>query len=581
MQQLFEAKADAMNLGLDLNTERNLPWGQISAQSRALRFERGSKNGAGVMTGPGFQVSATPVADVGYDGSLESLMVRPTLWVALGTKIQYSHDAVTFYDTGLTRTATSTLNLTAQGFVEGPDGDVFTGNQTDSPVRIAVGILKADVALNGDIDVGTVYYSKFTASGTVYVNGTAVTYSGKDGTSKLTGTNIAATSAGALVIQTSNPGTWTVKGYILLSVESRMVLMGVKDHENIVYNSDVYTLANPDNFYDFGAGSAGSKSLPGKITAGITGMSGGFIFLARGIHRFTGFDTTTGALTSSEISNKYGAYNHRCVVDMDGQVSFMGQKRLMPISLTLSPYGGTAPFIGEDFDHPLRPWFDSHDDTNAQDRAYLKWDSSQKILKMGAAVGGALETYAHDKQAGAYLPTENRSVATSCMFLGRSFFGHTDNGKWYEDDLGRTNDGIPISHIISTGRIEYDKGRRFLNAKEFRYEGWITQATTHILRAYVNGAADASFEVEYASDDLITSQSGRPIGLRGIGISIPGGSPSDAVIVYPYVNRVLLVGLNGEDFRFEWEVTGDGQFFQVNTWYLGAWVQRKQPRTSV
>lgn len=561
-----------MNLGLDLNTDRNLKWGQLSAASLALRFERGS----GIFTGPGFQKTATVVADNGFDGSLEATKLKDTLWVACGTKIQYSHDAVTFYDSGLTRTATSTLNLTAQGFLEGPDGDILTSNQTDGGTRIAVGVLKADVALNGDIDIGTIFYSKFTASGTVYVNGTAVTYSGHDGTSKLTGTNIAATSAGALVIQTSAQSGMP-KGYILLNFTSQMLVMGVKDYEHVVNYSRIFTVANPEYFYDFSGAGSGKKIMPNAIRAGITGSSGGYLFMARGIHKIEEFDGTSGALLTTEISHDYGVYNHKCVVDMDGLIAFQGQKRAIPISLTLNPQGVAAPFLQEDFDHPLRPWMDAHDDTNSQDSAYLKWDRSQKILKLGAVVAGALETYVYDRQNPGYLPKENRSVGTSCMFLGRSFFGHRDNGNWYEDDLGRTNDQIPIAHVISTGGVEYDKGRKFLNCKELRYEGFVTEASTHILRVYINGAAAAEYEHEFSTDDFITSTSGRPIGRRGVGISSVGES-SDT-FAYPYVVPVILVGLSGEDFRFEWEVSGEGQFFQLNTWYFAAYVQPRQPRT--
>lgn len=566
---LFEARATQMNLGLDLNTDHNLKWGQIGATSRSLRYERGS----GVYTGPGYFLSATPVPSVAYNGSLEATKIKDTVWVALGTKIQYSHDAVTFYDTGLTRTA-----AISQGFLEGPDGDIYTSNQTDGGVRIAVGILKADVALNGDIDVGTVNYSKFTASGTVIVNGVAVTYSGHDGTSKLTGTNIAATSAGALVIQTSAKSGMP-KGYILISVESKLLVMGVKDLEHIVYYSRTASLANPEYFYDFSGSGSGSQVVPGAVRAAITGVLGGYMFLSRGIQKINGFDTTTGALTLQEVSHDYGVYNEKCVVDMDGEIAFLGQKRLIPITLTLAPTGQTAPFLGDTFDKPIRPWLDSHDDTNNQQSAYLKWDKSQKILKIGGVVGGALQTYVFDKQNPGFLPRENRQVGTSCMFLGRSFFGHTDDGGWYEDDLSRTNNQIPISHIISTGDIELDNGLKYLDCKEFLYKGLMTQSSTHILRVYVNGSNDAAFEIEYSSDDLIVSQSGRPLGQRG-STDLIGGSPGETILVYPYVNRVLLIGLEGEYFRFEWEITGDGFFFLLYDWYFSASIRRKQPRTA-
>lgn len=652
--KLFEARADAMNLGLDLNTDRNLAWGQLGGSSRSLRFERGNKTrGAGVMTGTGFRVSATPVAGVGYDGSLESLKVRDTLWVALGTKIQYSHDSVTFYDTGLARTAS-----TPQGFVEGPDGDVLTSNITDSNVRIAVGILKA-AASGATLSVGSSYVSKF-VPGTLYCDGSALTYAptfaadagadtltfvghglangvsinvsnaggalpagltvgttyyvvsaGADnfqvsltsggsavnitdvgsGTSSIvnasdgilrgiSGVPGGGLAAGELVIQTSNPSTWTQKGYILLNVESKLLVMGVKDHEEAAYYSRTYTLSNPEYFYDMAGSGSGSAIMPGPVTAAIAGMQGGYIFLNKGVERFTGFDTSTGSFIHSTISRQYGAYNHKCVMDLDGQVCFMGQKRVMPITLSLSPQGAVSPLLGEDFDHPLRPWFDSHDDTNMQSAAYLKWDSSQKIIKMGASVNGALETYVHDRQAPGFLPSENRAVGTSTMFLGRSFFGHTDNGNWYEDDIGRTNDTISITHVISTGRIERDSGRSFMNAKNFRYEGLVTKNSSHILRVYVNGSSEPSFEHEYETDDYLVSKNGQPLGNRGIGASLVGGSPSGSILIFPYVLPVLLVSLSGEDFRFEWEITGDGQFFQLNTWYFSAFIQRKQPRDS-
>lgn len=572
---LFEAKADRMDKGLNLNSDRNLDYAEIS-NGASLRFE----HGAGIMTGPGFQKTAQPVADVGYDGSIEANRVRATGWVKLGTKIQYTHDGSTFYDTGVTVTADK-----VQGFLEQGNGDILTSNQTDSPLRFAVGkaqaiILDTDVTIN----VGTVYINKFAASGTVYIRGDAISYSGRNtGAGTLTGVT-GIVSGGhpidSLVVQSSNPSTWVEeKGTILLNFESRMLVMNVLGREEVVYYSAIEDLANPEFFYDFDGNGAYQKIMPGKVTAGITGVGGGYIILESGIQKVLGFDPASGALLTQEISSSYGAYNQKCVADMDGVVAFLGRKRLIPITLTLDPTAETAPFLGEEFDKNIRPWLESHDDPDDQADAYLKWDSTQKILKIGGIVDGALETYVYDRQNPGFLPKESRSVGTSLMINGKSYFGDRDNGNFYEDDIGRTNNGAAMGHFITTGRIEFDKGRRYMKGQYLSYEGWMTKGTFHTLRVYIEGSSVASYDQEFSWEDLITSESGRPIGLRGVGLSTPGGDVGGDVTVYPYENDIIIRGLNGDDFRIEWEITGEGNFLLLNTWAMSAHPTRRQPNT--
>lgn len=653
---LFEAKADAMNLGLDLNTDRNLAFGQISASSRALRYERGTKQGAGIMTGPGYRQTNTTTFTSGFpfDGCLEATKLKNTLWVKQNTGIQYSHDAITFYDTGVTLTANE-----EQGFVEGPDGDVFTSNQVDSAVRFAVGILQA-AATSSDttLNVGTAYNFKF-IPGTLYCLGNAITYaptftadsltdiltatahglsngqtlevsnsggglpgglsavttyyvissttntfklsltsggSAIDITSNGTGTNsyvntsdgllhgISGIPAGGLatsnlVTQSSTPSTLSKKGNILIIIESKLVMMGVIGYENIAYFSATYDLANPEFFYDLDGNGAYYHTFPGNITAGITGSSvaKGYVFLQRGVHRIDGFDPASGGMLTTEITREYGAYNRKCVVDMDGMIAFMGVNRLIPIQLQMS-VAGAIPQLNAEFDKPLRPWLLSHDDITNQADAILKWDATNKILKATAAVNGAMQTYIFDQQNPGFLPAENRNIACSCMLLGKSYFGHTNNGKWYEDDIGRTNDAIPITHIISTGQIQYDKGRRYLKGKEFRTEGYATKGTNIEIRIYLTSSPTPSYDQIFLADDYMTSSTGFSLGVKGIGLDLIGNG-TNTVKAYPIVIPLTIRSLNGASFRVEWEVNGDGDFFQLNTWYLSATVPRKQPQT--
>ena len=423
--------------------------------------------------------------------------------------------------------------------------------------------------------------AKFANSGNVLVNGDTIAYTGK-GAATLTGvTGIQAGghAVNSLIIQSTNPSTWVEeKGTILLNYQGRMLVMNVLGREEIIYYSAISDLTNPAFFYDFDGNGSYSKVMPGKCTAGIIGGGGGYIFMEKGVHELLGFHPQSGALLTREISANEGAYNQNCAVDMDGQVSFMGRKRWMPISLTLDPTGKTAPFLGDSFDHNIRPWFESHDDNEDQDDAYLKWDSTQKICKAGAIVNGALQTYVYDKQNPGFLPRENRPVGTSFMLNGKSYFVDRDNGKCYEDDVGRTNDTVPIVHQFTTGQIEHDKGRTYMKGQYFSYEGWMTQGTLHYVRVYIGGSTTASLSHEFSWEDLIDITKGRAIGLRGIGLSTPGGSAGGKVTVYPFQNDIIIRGLNEDSFRVEWEVTGEGQFFQIFTWYLSAHPTRRQPR---
>jgi len=585
---LIQFKADRMDVGLDLQSARNVEAGGLS-DGKSARYERNS----GVMTGPGYLTSATVQADKRCDKLLEAT-VFPAIWAKFGTKVKYSEDAVTFYDTGATLTDDKDTDALEDG-----DGNILMSNQEDNPhvfpvSKLAVALAASDSVIDlGDAD----QVSKFSTTNpqTVSINGTDYTYTGTSG-STLTGVQegggavTTAQTVDSLVVQqlsgATEVSTWTEeKGKILMAFEGSLFVMGVKNKEHIVYRSATATATNPKYFWDFDGNGTHAKFMPNKVTAGISGLGKAYIMMQKQVHIVNGVDVATGALLTQPISETYGAYNRKCVVDMDGMVAFMGQRRLIPITLALSPDATAAPFLDEDFDRKLRPWLESHDDSKDQSRdAYLKWDSAQKILKIGAVVDGALQTYIFDPQAnggkGAFAPIETRSVGDSTMFLGNSYFGHRDNGKLYQDDFGRTNDGIPIHHKWSTGRLEYEKGRQHMQAKTFEYEGWLTQNTEHTLRIYIDGSSTADFEKTYDFSDVIVSSQGTTIGTRGVGVNVPGGE-SQGVNVFPYKNNVLLRGLDGEDFRFEWDVSGESEFFQTNSYLFQAYVMRRSPRTFV
>ena len=579
-QLLTNFTANRLDLGLNLQSARNLELGEI-AEGRSARFERGS----GILTGPGYQFLHDLGTSAIGDGDLEA-KVFPAKWVKSGTTVFVGQDP----DNTIPKTIGLTLTTeTKTHFIEQGNGDIFIMNTVDTNVRVAVS--KNTVALAASdttITVGTNFVDKYSASGTVYINGTAYTFSGKNAT-QLTGVQegggvvTTAQAINSLVTETSNPATFTFKGIFAFELESRQILGGRKDFENIGYASAPEDASNPAFFYDFTGNGTTSKIFKTKMVAGIAGIGAGYLFGKQEVHQLSGFDVATGGWLTTPISTQYGAYNERCVVDMDGIIAFFGNKRLIPISIQLTPEAVAAPYLDDEFDHRLRPWLDELDEDDEQGDANLFYDPVQKILKITARRNGALETRVYDRQNNAYLPPESRPRASQSMFDGKSYFVDTV-GKFHKDDFGRTNGGIAIYHNWKTGRMEFDKGRQTMRLYQLEFDGFMSQAAEYTFRVYMDGNTTASFDRDFDDssdrdfdDSSINDGTGILLGSRGIGINLVGGGEGGPR-AFSFKQNILLHGISGEDVQLEWETQKEGVFFQINSFKLTAYVIRRDQR---
>lgn len=570
--KVLEFSAPTMSLGVNLQSDQ-LKLGELMG-GRSARFERGG----GIFTGPGYRSVEDLGTSTGGDAMLEAT-VFPALWVKSGTKLFYSTDPdnTTFYNTGDTLTTGTKSSLIEQG-----NGDVFLTNQTDAPLRVAVA--KATVAIAATdvtITVGAAYIGKFAANGNVRVNDDVIAYTGKNATqlTGVTGIQAGGHAINSLVIQSTNPATWTEeKGKFMFEFQSQLCVGGRVNYENILYGSRVESAANPEYFYDFDGAGTVNHIYKNNLAAGIAGIGRAFVFGHREAHQVTGFDGTSGAFLTTPISTSYGAYNEKCVVDMEGIIAFLGNKRLLPLSLQLSPEGTSAPFITENFDDRIRPWLDSLDDEDEQSDANLFYDTSQKLLKISARRNSVLETYVYDRQANAFLPQESRPGAVHCSFQGKSFFVGT-TGIVYREDFGRTNDGITIYHSWKTGRMSMDKGRKPLQLYVLEFEGYMSQACEYTVNLYTDKNETAVLSRDFTDSD-ITSTVGVSIGSRGIGVSTIGGE-TGAYKVYPYHSSLLLRGIECDsDVQIEWVCQKAGAYFQLNSYKLTCFPIRRSNRTS-
>lgn len=563
----FKFDAPHMAVGLDLNSPNNLKYGAIHDGSSA-RYVRKT----GIYTGPGYR----EVADLATGQPIDDLFgskndVFKTLWAKSNTNVYHSvHNVSTGYGVGLSLTASERLF-----FLEQSNGDVFGFNQTDTPFRLATGVLQATLTdlATGEINVGSGTINKFAASGTVYMNGVSYTYGAKSATS-LTGLGggplpSGGLPVGTLVTQSSNPATMVdlagnaVKGTCGMELEGCMLIAGIKGTESIIRISAPSTLDNEEFFYDFQANGASAKVMPNPVTAMIKGVGRGYVFGESYVHAATGFDAASGILLTTPISQDVGAYNPRCVIAVGGKVFFFGKKRFTPINLTLQPDGITSSQIDDNFDYPIQPWLATLDDDQS-DSAVLEYDETNGLISITGKVGGSLQTYLYDDTNGieAYLPRETRPLRCHTFFDGKSYFGSNTTDKVYQNHIGRTNDGIAIAHRWRTGRMETnDRKEGFPDILKF--SGYMTSACEFTVNIYASGSSAAVFSEDF-DDSIITSSIGRPIGLRGIGSSQVGGDPSAPTLVYPYEVEVELTGIQGYDFEVEWVCNKLGAFLQVN-----------------
>lgn len=125
----------------------------------------------GVYNRRGFEQKA----DLGTSAKVQDMCTLPTvgglMFAKSGTKIFYTQDGITWYDTGLTRTAT------APEFLYPHEQDVYAVNGIDPQVRIAVSKVTKAIA-DTDTQITVQDIENFASTGTVLINGDSITYTG-------------------------------------------------------------------------------------------------------------------------------------------------------------------------------------------------------------------------------------------------------------------------------------------------------------------------------------------------------------------------------------------------------------------
>lgn len=567
MTQRVTFDAPSLSVGFDLNGEgRNLKTGTL-IDGAAFRYIR--KEGF-VMGTCGYRSIATLGTAKKVDSMFgASAALTKSLWVKSDTSMFH-----TLEDEGKKYTIGVSLTSTEKNFLlEGRNGDIFTFNQIDSPLRIASARLTVDTDdSSGVLTVGTGMIDKFSATGTVYVRGSPVTYSGKSGgtLTGLSGIPSGGVKTGDLLTQTSTPSTFSIaKGTCGMIIEGSMLVGGALGYENVIYQSAPSNDDNPEFLWDFNDNGANATVLDNPMTAMIRGTKFGYVLGESFILSVAGYDIVTNILQIDDVTTGFGAYNQNCVANVGGRMLAFGKNRLIPTSLFLSGQASIQANIDENFDTPVRPWLEQMDTTGQDESAFLSYNPSTGLLTVGGKIDGQLRVRRFDARDGVKLftPEDQRPARVYTHFDGNSYFGaNSTSGKVYIDNDSLTNDGFPILHQARTSRME--AGREVL-LDVLKIDGFMSMGCEHTLSIYVDGMFDAPIYSIVIDDSFIISTQGQPQGNRTRGSFVPGGDVTEDIqLKFPFRADIDLTGLSGEDFSIDWLMSTLAGFLQIKSFIL-------------
>lgn len=568
--QAVNFEAPHMAVGLDESTPRNMKFGALSGGYSARYIRK-----TGIASGPGYTSwqsalgSGVQVDDM-FGGRNAFLK---TLWGKSGTKVyQNLNNQNLAYDIGMSVTAAE-----RQAFLEARNGDILTFNQTDSPTRIATAKLTVVVTdlTTGTMIVGTGYIDKFAVSGTVYVRGVAYTYSGVSATA-LTGLGGGPLPAGGLAVddlitQVTTPTSFAAaKGTCGMFLEGSTLIAGVKGREDVIYIGAPATFDNPEYAYDFANNGASAKVMENPVVGMIKGNNLGYILGHNWVQSTTGFDVDTGVLVTNPVSDTYGIYNSRCVVNMGGRVAFLGEGRLIPLDLVLNTAGVSQGKPDEGFDLPIRPWLAQFDPAvDQRNVALLEYDIARSWLSITGSINGVARTRIFDTNEGvkAFTPEDIRPMRCHAYYDGQSYFGSNSTDKVFLNYTGLTNNGFPILHRFTSGIMEAKRTGQEVLSKVLRFDGFMSANALFTLNVYLDGVTMPAYTIDL-TDSLITSTIGVAIGTRCPGINLIGGGDETVNLAYPFVAEIDLNGLSGQQWKLEWECSSLAAYLEIDSFIL-------------
>lgn len=548
--------------GIDnLSPQVNKPGSCTLSNARNVRFR--SEGGVGNRSGFTQLVDMATSAKVDDSTTLKKYDV--TFWKS-GTKIHVATkaqlDLGLSYDIGLTRTATE------KDFLYPHESDVYATNETDNFTRIAVSkatlvIADSDVVITVD-DIG-----QFAASGTIYVNGDSIAYTGVSG-STLTGVTGIATGGHAvnsIITQTSTP-SGAPKGYCMGDLEgSALIGKGAS-----LYSSLPSTDQEPELFYDFNiANGAVVKRLQGDIKCIKTGLKVAMIGMIDGIDVSEGFEPNTGALITVPLTRVHGIPNNRCIIEMDNKFALLtNEGRILIAAQGLNGFELIDnPNTKQNFDYPVSKYIKDNKDQEDNSQNFVHYNPASKLLKATILMkSGLTEDIVCQTEIGAWSIDDSKNIRCRTNVQGAEYAGDDSDDKIHRDEYGTTDNGTPIISTITTGRLRLGSMGITGDYLGLTYGGVLSANGIFKQRIIYNSTID---ETEVTAEEMVelgqmSLESGISLGEEGMGAEVMGGE-GVATEVFSF-NRPVEIMFEAEFVQLEFEISDEGGKLEIRSFEI-------------
>lgn len=495
--------------------------------------------------------------DTIFTHEMHDVMFRKT-----GTAIEQSTDGITWYDIGVTRTASEREFFFAFG------KDVFACNKTDSFLRIMVSTLDGAVAdSDTEIDLRAGDGGFFDSSGAavIYVNGDEIDYNGITTDQLQSVTNIASGGhvSGSIVTQTSTPADGP-KGSCAATFERRAIVGGVSANPNALFYSAPQDEGNPQFIYDYQGNGSSSVKTESDVTALHSGDSVMLIGMKKGMAYAYGFDINLGHLMIRPLTQVEGVPNAFCMTQLGGRYYVFTGKRVLPVAVQ----GGQAAILDDPntpfaaFDFPIRGILDNADED--QSMSFIHSDPTLNELTISVIVNGISNELVWDGDSAKWQSKDTgKTFACKTNFKGRVYAGDDSNHNVYIDNEGTTDDGIAINHRMLTKVWKYQG--KAISGRKFTFSGKLSALGEFAFRTYLDGVL-AGTENITATDlidrGLMDTAAGEPLGGGTVGphtLGSSGSTPEVFPFTYPYTMK-----LKGESLQMGFESFDEGTGISID-----------------
>lgn len=454
-----------------------------------------------------------------------------------GTKIFQSKDpdSGVFYNIGVTRTLAET------DFFFPKRKSIYAINRTDSFLQIAVSTV-VSVSLGGfTLDLRAGDGADFATSGTFYVRGIPVTYSGKS-TDQLTGCTglTAAMVLGDIVTQTTahsnNP-----KGTCMGELDGSGLVGGVSADATGLYFSEPSSNAEPELFHTFPATYV--TPLPRDITAIKSGSSSTLIGMRKGLKYTSGFEPTVGTPVINNSSTVHSIPNAFCIEQTDEDFMILTQEgRILPVGQTDSGFKVVEDPRNprNDMDYPIQGFMQKNADKSDGSSNFIHYDTAIRTVSSSVLMNeGFNKEIVLQRDIGAWSVDIGKNVACKTLFKGKTYCGSDTNDEIYLDNTGRTDNTIPINFRMVTGVMSLDERRMQFDLLGLTLGGLLTALGKFTITIVADG--EAAYTADVTADELISKglmslSTGIPIGQGNIGseqIGSGGDSVEGFMFTYP------------------------------------------------